>query len=267
MRIVSLVVAGALASSSTARADVERADDLHGFVLRGDGHLDGHVTDAVGNALPGAQVHVVSDGVERVVSTDRAGDYRVKVATGASCIVFVVGDARITSLTAFTRGVVDSEIIAMREARSTTKLPRLHRRPPLPPYSDAAVDHNGWLRAWVLLDVDASGAVTRVKLLDHPGYDLDPIAVRAAFELELEPARDDANRPMRSQLLWPIDWPAYWWIVDHGDGLMERIPDAAWSLPCKPSGPALSVARSCAPPTLENMLSAPWIDRSAAGVR
>ena len=35
----------------------------------------------------------------------------------------------------------------------------------------------------LLLDLDATGAVTHLKFLKRPGFDLDPIAVRTAFKL------------------------------------------------------------------------------------
>ncbi len=83
MRIVTLAVVGALAAPATARAD-DRPGTIHGFVWRGQDQLDGRVTDASGRALPGAKVHVVTDGAsERVVSSDRDGNYRVKVTRGA----------------------------------------------------------------------------------------------------------------------------------------------------------------------------------------
>jgi hypothetical protein len=260
MRIASLLVLGGLAASPMARAD----GTIHGFVWRGHDQLDGRVTDTAGHALPGAQVHVVADGApERVVATDRDGDYRVKVASGVSCLVFVYGDARITSAASSSQVADAAETIEMHETILPAQPPTLHRRPRLPTYSDAAIDHDRWIRAWLLLDVDESGVVTRVKLVDRPGYDLDAAAVLAAFELDLEPARDRANRPVRTQLLWPIDWPAFSWMAEHGDGMMTRMPDAASTLPCKGTTIRPEVERSCAPATVANMLSAPWIARGA----
>ena len=117
-----------------------------------------------------------------------------------------------------------------------------------------------------IYEVDETGAVTRVKLLDHPGYDLDAIAVRSAFALEFDPARDRASRPMRTQMLWVIDWPAFWWIVDQGESVTAPIPEAAVHLPCHDGAPH-KIDRSCAPATIANALSAPWITRADAGAK
>jgi len=261
MRIASLVIVGALSIAATARAE-DRTGDIHGFVWHGQDHVDGQVSDAAGHPLAGVLVHVVSTGdVERVIATDRAGHYRVKVAPGAQCLVFVYGDVKISSSAASSHVVNDEEMIEVHDAAMVAQPPRPRHRPRLPAYSDAATDHDEWLRAWLLLDVDESGAVKRVKVLDHAGFDLDPIAVRAAFALDLEPARDQANRPTHGHVLWAFDWPAYSWMVANAGGLMTQIPDSVKYLSCKGSGDRRTDEKSCAPPTLANALSAPWIAR------
>src|SRR5512138_1205894 len=45
----------------------------------------------------------------------------------------------------------------------------------LPKYSDDAVLSDAWEKAWLLLDVDTTGSVTRVKMLKRPGHDLEKI--------------------------------------------------------------------------------------------
>jgi hypothetical protein len=270
MRIANLAVVGALAATSVARGDHTPTaivgDDsiVHGFVWDSEDQLDGRVTDASGHALPGAAVHVVSGAAERVVSTDRDGGYHVKLPPNTTALVFVYGDVRITSTAASSQAGGDGETVDMRELMIPTTPPKLRRRPPRTPYSDAASDYNQWLRAWLLLDVDASGVVTRVKLLDHPGYDLDPFAIRAGFALDFEPARDRANRPIRTQLLWAVDWPPFWWNVDQGDGMSAPIPASAWQLPCRDGIAPHRYERSCAPATIANALSARWITRAGA---
>ena len=269
MRIASLAVLGALAVTITAHAD-GRSEEIHGFAWpSGHDYIEGRVTDPAGHAMPKAQVHVVSAAgdAERVVTTDGNGRYRIKLPSTASYLVFVYGDARISTTAATSRVVNDQEAIEMDDGVMPIQLPRLRYEARLPPYSDAAINTNQWLRAWLLLDVDESGAVKRVKLVDAPGFDLDATAVRAAFDLDFEPARDPTNRPARTQLLWSIDWPAYSWLVDHGDGSIARMPDAASELPCKSAHTSQDLARSCAPPTIANALSAPWITRRAAGAR
>jgi hypothetical protein len=262
MRIASLVIVGVLSVAATARAE-DRAGEIHGFVWHGQDHVEGQVSDPAGHPIAGAMVHVVSTGdVEHVIATDRAGQYRVKVAPGAQCLVFVYGDLTISSSAVSSHVVRDEETIEMHDAPAVAP-PRPRHRPRLPPYSEAATDHDEWLRAWLLLDVDESGVVKRVKLLDHPGYELDAIAVRAAFDLDLEPARDRANRPTHSHLLWAFDWPAYSWMVANAGGLMTKIPDSVKYLSCQGSGDRRTDEKSCAPPTLANALSAPWIARPA----
>jgi hypothetical protein len=270
-RWAHLAVVGALAASHIARADVTAivGDDnvVHGFVWHGEESLDGRVTDSDGHALRGVQVHIVSErDAEQVIPTDRDGRYHVKLAPNATALVFVHGDVRITSTAATSKTGDGGETVDMHELVIPATPAKLRHRARRPAYSDAASDHNEWLRAWLLLDLDEAGAVTRVKLLDHPGYGLDAIAVRSAFALEFEPARDAASRPMRTQMLWVIDWPAFWWIVDQGESVTAPIPEAALQLPCHDGAPH-KIDRSCAPATIANALSAPWITRADAGAK
>ncbi len=272
MRIASLAVI-ALAAGGIARADHNPTaivgDDsiVHGFVWESEDQLEGRVTDPGGRGVPGEPVHVVSGSNERVVPTDRDGHYRVKLPPNTTALVFVYGDVRITSTAASSHAGGDDETVDVHELMIPTTPPKLRRRARRPAYSDAATDRNEWLRAWLLLDLDETGAVTRVKLLDRPGYDLDAIAVRFAFALELEPARDRANRPVRTEMLWVIDWPAFWWIVDQGESVTAPIPEAASSLPCHDPHAPRKFDRSCAPATIANTLSTPWITRAEAGVK
>lgn len=274
MRIASLVVLGALGVSVHADVGLDQSAisggdaAFHGFTWQHQNLLEGRVTDPSGRAFAGAQVHIVSDGEpERVVSTDREGRYRVAVTHATSGLVFVYGDLRITHTGASSSSGADGETIAMTELLGPATPPTLKRQPRRPDYSDAAVEHNAWLRAWLLLDVDASGAVTAVKLVDHPGFDLDATAVRRAFVLQFEPARDGANRPVETRLLWALDWPAFWWLSDNGD-VDAPIPSSALNLPCH-AGRGLpdTGERSCAPATIANVISAPWIARPGTSHR
>jgi hypothetical protein len=271
MRIASLAIIGAL--GVWAHADAGDRGELtaifggdaafHGFAWQGQKLLEGRVTDPSGGALAGAQVHVVSNGEpERVVSTDRDGHYRVVLAQGTSGLVFVYGDLRITSTGTSSTASDDGETIEMYELRRPAIAPKLRQRQRRPDYSDAAVDHNAWLRAWLLLDVDASGVVTAVKLVDHPGFDLDAIAIRMAFALQLDPARDGANRPVETHMLWALDWPAFWWLSDNVD---VPFPETVSTLPCHAGrGQPAAEERSCAPATIANVVSAAWIARPKA---
>ena len=93
------------------------------------------------------------------------------------------------------------------------------------------------------------------------GFGLDDSAVRAAFALSFEPARDRSNRPTRSEILWPIDWPAFWWLIDRSGITSGPIPEEAEELPCAYNGPPTKVARACNEAPMAATLSAPWIMR------
>ena len=105
-----------------------------------------------------------------------------------------------------------------------------------PHYSDYAIEHDTWAKAYLLLDINAQGHVERVKLLKHPGADLDQIAIDTAFHLSFTPAQDDRGNPIGSQVVWPIEWPSYWWLVAR-EGVTTGIPDYMAHVPCEGSGP------------------------------
>ena len=140
----------------------------------------------------------------------------------------------------------------------------------LPPYTTEAILTDRWSKAWLFLDVSTTGDVTRVKFLKHAGLDLDPIAVKHAFGLHFTPARDSANRPARSLVVWPVEWPSYWWMQARL-GVMTRMPDfSAYNIdhlrppPCAGSGPLQlgsvhPVYRDCSVPNLSHAdASEPW---------
>jgi hypothetical protein len=135
---------------------------------------------------------------------------------------------------------------------------------PAPEYSDSAIEHDAWEVAWMLLDIDESGRVTRTKFLKHPGHDLEKIAVRTALALQFEPAIAQDGKPARSYVIWPIEWPSYWWLVSR-TGLATGIPDTS-HVPCRGSGPlhlnsAHPVYRDCAPPDLHLANTEAWQTR------
>jgi hypothetical protein len=105
----------------------------------------------------------------------------------------------------------------------------------VPAYSDRAIESNTWTRAWLLLDIDSTGSVRRVKFVKKPGLDLETIALKHAFTTHFEPARDATNNPVSSQLVWGIEWPAHGWMVQHV-GSAAKLPDH--DLPrCAGTGP------------------------------
>jgi hypothetical protein len=142
-----------------------------------------------------------------------------------------------------------------------------------PPYSDEAIESDAWTRAWLLLDIDARGAVTRIKYLKRPGYKLDDIAARQVFGLRFEPARDRNGKPQRTWIVWGIEWPSYYWLVDRLGvasgmppivGFPPRSMDAY--VPCKGSGPmnlgSIHPAyKDCSTPDLsgKHFASLPWL--------
>ena len=142
-----------------------------------------------------------------------------------------------------------------------------------PPYSDEAIESDAWTRAWLLLDIDARGTVTRFKFLKKPGYDLEAIAAQQVFGLRFDPARDARNRPQRTWMIWLIEWPSYGWLIDRLGvasgmppviGFPPRRMDAY--VPCRGSGPmnlgSIHPAyKDCSTPNLSGkyFASLPWL--------
>jgi hypothetical protein len=131
-----------------------------------------------------------------------------------------------------------------------------------PPYSDYAIEHDKWARAWLLLDVDATGTVTRVKFLHHPGADLDAIAIRQGLAMKFEPARNAKGDAVSRKVLWTIEWPAYWWLVMR-EGVTTGIPDSVNGVPCAGSGPwhmksMHPIYRDCSGPDFTHVATEPW---------
>jgi hypothetical protein len=146
-----------------------------------------------------------------------------------------------------------------------------------PPYSDRAILEDAWTRAWLLLDVDQRGTVVRLKMLRPPGYDLEDIAIREAFKLSFEPARNDRGEAVRTLVVWPIEWVAQSWYRTR-NLLPTRMPEtvgfgndlrsAAALTPCKGSGPWRMTSvykgyRDCSRPDLTKANAVPWIVRPA----
>jgi hypothetical protein len=177
----------------------------------------------------------------------------------------------------FTIPAQAGEVIEIHEHLPPKVLPRpVHYNPRrVRAYSDAAVLSDAWTRAWVLLDVDATGKVTRFKFLKRPGYDLESIATREAFKVSFEPARDDRDRPMETQIVWRIEWPSHGWLADRFGittglpadfGFPPRSPMAY--VPCAGSGPlhlgsVHPVYRDCSKPDLARADVEAWITRPA----
>lgn len=235
------------------------ADDgrISGFVTYGDGELRGRVTDHDGDPLPRISVHLVSHtGAERVVKTDRDGRYHAALSGGVQTFVFVPGDVRIEGHVGVSTKDEAGEGVTIHEAVP----PAIPAMPHTPnslviEYSKVAIDRDAWTRAWLLLDVSEAGAVTRLKLLRAPGFDLDRIAVREGLRLRFEPARDRADRPIRAFVMWSFEWPSYTWLRGRA-----VIPPEVRSVPCRGSGPTRSYYRDCSRPEHAKLVTAQWID-------
>ena len=125
----------------------------------------------------------------------------------------------------------------------------------------------------MLLEIDERGNVARMKFLNKPGYDLEPIAIREAFKLHFDPALDGGKRPMRSTLIWEIEWPSAYWLTTFVGtrsampkiiGFPPRRQDAY--VPCRGSGPmnlgsVRPTYKDCTKPDLEKIDTAPWVNR------
>jgi hypothetical protein len=230
----------------------------------------GHVTAPGGGPVDDATVYITGEaGLETVVKTDKHGAYRATVhRVGAYAVMFAFGSSRSsTKVTVGDGGAVTvdgtvgagDEVIEIHDTRPVNPKP-LTDPDVIPKYSDEAILSDKWTKAWLLLDVSERGDVTRVKFLKRPGLDLDDVAVHHAFEQKFEPARDEQGRPARSYVVWPIEWPSYWWLQKRF-GVMTRLPK--WNgmaplthlPPCAGSGPlALDsidpVYRDCSKPDL-----------------
>jgi len=209
----------------------------------------GKLTDRAGRPLESATVTAAA----ATAITNANGIYRLVVpAPGNYDVTFSYADA----------------VIVIHDPRPMVVPPkpaRKHEERILPPYSDAAIEHDAWEKAWLLLDVDADGTVTRLKFLHEPGHDLKDIAQKAAFAMKFEPGRDAENRPMPVLVLWAYEWPAYWWLVQM-EGVTTAFSPQAYSVPCRGSGPVHirsvhPIYRDCSPPDRELAVTAKWIPR------
>ncbi len=171
-----------------------------------------------------------------------------------------------------------TEVIILEEPPPPVVPPRPRRYArKLPPYSDAAILTDAWTRSWMLLEIDEGGTVTRLKSIRAPGHDLDDIAVREAFALRFEPARDAVGRPMRVWIVWGFEWPASSWLHNLTGLSTAMPPDVGFpprpaydSVPCRGSGPmrldsiVYKGYRDCSRPDTSRLASLPWIARPPA---
>jgi hypothetical protein len=272
-------------------------------IAAADAVLQGRVVDLLGQPVAGARVHVMAGREAKVVQTDAGGFYRVDLE-GDSDVSVVIGAG---DLHTFRRGTVkDGTVTTLDlevEVAAGEVIRILGQKPPTvppkpvdgparvtPPYSDEAVLRDAWAKAWLILDVDETGKVLRVKLLKRPGFGLNEIAVREAMKLRFTPALDERGRPMRTQMVWGIEWPSHGWLREH-NGTAARLPTESYALnpllegfggvgqpaapptgaaslsrvPCAGSGPLdldlrYPVYRDCSRPNVARASLLPWLD-------
>jgi hypothetical protein len=255
----------AVLATPVSPASADGDDRVRGFVTYGSGEVSGRVTEEDDTALANAEVHVVSgDAAERVVKADGSGKFKLTVTGSGTSWVFVRGHAKIMGPSILS-SEGDGEIVEIHEVIPPAVMPRPLSSPrAIPGYSDEAISHNTWTRAWLMLDVDETGSVRQLKLLQRPGYGLDAIAIRKGFELRFEPALDRAKQPTGAMVIWVFEWPAYYWLLEqlqHGDNVMARMPLEARGVPCRGTGPTHSTYRDCSRPALGKAMSQAWVER------
>jgi hypothetical protein len=261
-----------------------------------DGKLTGRVTDLSDQPVKDASV-VVSDptgAIEATTSTDPTGHYEVTLRPGLHNVVFAFGNKKVTSKVNIpdndsakldTTLEMGGEVIDVYDAPRPIQYAKPKQDPLLiPKYSDEAVVKDVWVKAWLLLDVDARGVVMRVKFLKRPAYGLDDIALRHAFNLKFSPARDTHGFPQKSYIVWPLEWPSMGWLQDH-ELQPTRLPNfgevaqtahgvafqswppcfnGSWTMRSVDGGSG-HAQRDCSTPDMSKANAAePWIARDAS---
>jgi hypothetical protein len=202
--------------------------------------VTGRVTDVLGRPIANARVYVLPRRGQPIpTKTQRDGRYSVEVqSAGTHGVVIAIDKAHTFRTVLVQRGTTNTmdvdieldtqggEVIKIEDKKRA--VPAVQPKPKKDvrlslPYSDEAVERDAWARAWLLLDVDERGAVTRLKLLKRPGFDLDKICIEQAFELRFDPARDASGQPMKTYMLWTFEWPAWGWLIQ-GNGIAVRRP-------------------------------------------
>ena len=168
------------------------------------------------------------------------------------------------------------EVIIIEDSLPPKVLPKPKAYDPAkaPPYSERAILADAWTKAHLLLDVSATGKVTRFKFLKRPGYDLEGITAKQLAGLTFEPALDNKNRPRRSFVVWTIEWPSAAFLQKFIGTLtkMPPIKDGSYPprrldayIPCEGSGKPWhmdslhKIYKDCSKPDLSRRDREPWI--------
>lgn len=205
--------------------------------------MTGRVTDVLGRPIRNSRVYVLPRrGAPYRTRTNNEGRYRVQVTTtGTHGVVIGIDKAHTFRSVLVKQGATNTLDIDVELDSEGGEVIRIEdkKRPqpkvkPQPlgdpraslPYSDEAVERDAWARAWLLLDVDETGTVTRLKLLKRPGFALERICIQKAFELRFSPALDHGGRPMKTYVLWTMEWPSWGWLVQGNGTAVHRPNDA-----------------------------------------
>jgi hypothetical protein len=278
--------------------------------------LEGRVVDVHNHPIAKARIYALAKAAalrpKLEIESDSQGRYRFELAPGSYSIIVVAGKVqaqREVTIEPHAVATINIELDVDPGANEVITVvdrelpaPAVKPRPEKPdsrkslPYSNEAVTRNAWGLAWVLIDLDETGRVTRLKLLKRPGFDLDRIAIDEAFKLKFEPARDAQGRPVKTVFAWKLEWPSWGYLVtymgtaaarphEHRDVYLDPRNDpkidAVWAQPlpvgepkalsrvrCVNNGPAQLEAghpglRDCSKPNLERAFldSLPWITR------
>jgi hypothetical protein len=222
-----------LALSFTASASADPSPTATATV-----ELSGVVTDKVtGAPVAGVLVHVAgAEGVVRDATTDARGRYRVTVGEGVYKVLFVYGMSQTmvsVQLQAGKGGTLDAKIdsgsgetIVVKDKIVPKVMPKAknYAASKAPPYSEKVILADTWTRAWLLLDIDERGDVTRFKWLKRPGYDLEKLTTAEVWKIKFEPAIGPDGKPMRVRMVWKFEWPAVGWLNLMNDATRSYSP-------------------------------------------
>jgi hypothetical protein len=234
----------------------------------------GKLVDVKGRELENATIAI---GGEHVLTTAH-GVYRITVPDqGTYHVTFdyadghaereVVVDGPVATVDA--KLAIDSDsVIVIHDPRRLAIAP-ISTTDPLrekaPPYSDRMITSNHWAKAWLLLDIDATGTVTQLKLLNDPGYELRPIAIAEGFKQHFSPGLDEQGNPMSTMWVYPVEWPSYWWLVQISGNTLHIPPNTRY-MECRGHGPLTIDSiepeyRDCTDPDIRKAVTEPWIKR------
>jgi hypothetical protein len=262
MRCAALLLA---MFAATAHADDDGA--VSGFEATGSGELRGRAVDADHNPLRQIEVHVVSKNWgEQIVKTDDDGNYKVvlKGASTETSMIFIRGHrgAHIGGSVAESTTIDGQEAIEIHETAPTVTPARpVNEWIRILPYSKKALLDDEWTRAWMTLDVDDKGQVLHLKWIRRPGHDLDDIAMREAFDIRFNPARDSGKHAMPSRVVWMFEWPSHSWLTDHRYFDITRMPSDFTTVACQKDGEHRRDRRDCSQADVTTTLGEVWLSK------